>query len=135
MQKQQTHPTARSGRAEADEVAVLTDRALEAMDTFADELMNQHRGTPETLPGVLQHVLSASLDELCDALEAIDERRGERAQTLKPAQAGVFADGWRTQLPGWWPYRPDEPHSCHTSGHWTRDGRTLVLACCGLDAT
>ncbi len=59
---------------------------------------------------------------------------GEDHPVLRPATDRVYADGWRMQLPGWWPHRPDEPHDCHQQGHWTRDGR-LVLSCCGLDAT
>ncbi len=64
----------------------------------------------------------------------LDARHPVKAD--KPARVGViYAAGWRQQLPGTWPHYPDEPHHCHTAGHWTRDGRQLVLACCGLDAT
>lgn len=47
----------------------------------------------------------------------------------------VYADGWRRQLPGDWPARPDEPHEHHPGGFWTRDGAQLVVSCCGLDGT
>lgn len=125
-------------RAGTHEAVVFTNRGLRALDELATVLVHRMADTPAGIAYVLDHVLHAPVDELCEALQAvadgIEERTTYRAD--KPARVGVvYADGWRTQMPGSWPYYPDEPHHCHTVGHWTRDGGHLVLACCGLDAT
>lgn len=123
-------------RAGPHEAVVFSSRGLRALDDLAAVLVHRMANTPAGIAYVLDHVLHAPVDELCDALQAVTDEIEERTYRAdKPARAGViYADGWRTQMPGSWPHYPDEPHHCYPVGHWTSDGR-LVLACCGLDAT
>ncbi len=118
-------------------VVTFTPAGHAALDALAETIVNRMGQTPEEIATVLEEVLHAPIDALTEAFTVIaaelDQRRHRSAD--KPADTDVvWADGWRTQLPGYWPYYPHEPHHCYPAGHWTRDGR-LVLACCGLDAT
>ena len=64
------------------------------------------------------------------------DRTWEASSTEDSDDAGpVYADGWRRQLPGDWPSRPDEFHEHRRYGFWTRDGAQLVVSCCGLEVT
>jgi hypothetical protein len=122
------------------DVLTITPAGHAALDRVAAHLAAAiDASTPESIAAGLAVLYRLDISDLAD--NALDEEPPESGGVvgphppLRPATDRVYADGWRMQLPGWWPHRPDEPHHCHRQGHWTRDGSQLVLACCGLDAT
>jgi hypothetical protein len=105
-----------------------------SVDELAEQILRDAAGRPHrALLAVLRFPAAAYAVDIEAA--ATHLRATATPSADKPAIPGrVWTDGWRQQLPGRWPYYPDEPHYGHRAGHWTRDCR-LVLACCGLDAT
>ncbi len=108
------------------------------LEQLVDELVrgvvDDPRSVRRCLHSAFDLPVAVYAQDIRDAADRL--RRTARPTASKPAVPGrVWVDGWRQQLPGSWPYYPDEPHYCHPAGHWTRDGSQLVLACCGLDAT
>jgi hypothetical protein len=124
----------------------LTLAGHAALDRLAAQLADAiDTSTPESIADGLAALYVPDLYVLFDHVQVSDEDRDivwpARAGTgpyapLKPHAPGVvWADGFRQQLPGWWPHYPDEGHRHHRSGFWTRDGEQLVLTCCGIDGT
>ena len=119
-------------------VMTITPAGHAALDRAAAHLAAAiDTDTPESIAQGLAALYGLDIEHLAEFSGSDAEGRGgaEPWPGLRPATDAVYADGWRMQLPGWWPHRPDEPHDCHRQGHWTRDGSQLVLACCGLNAT
>lgn len=125
-------------------VLTITPAGHAALDRVAAHLAAAiDTDTPESIANGLAALYGLNIAVLVDLVDTghntpVQDGGGAEAggwPVLRPATDRVYADGWRMQLTGWWPHRPDEPHDCHRQGHWTRDGSQLVLACCGLDAT
>jgi hypothetical protein len=111
-----------------------TQRTQASVDALVEEVVRDAANCPDSaLTAALRLPIAAYAVDIEAAADQL--RKVATPDAVKRAVPGrVWADGWRQQLPGSWPYYPDEPHYCYRTGHWTRDSR-LVLACCGLDAT
>ncbi len=142
MSAQPHHLPAHPDHLDEPVVMTLTPAGHAALDRVAAHLAAAiDTDTPESIAEGLAALYGLDISQLVDLHDISQDATGQdgggagRWPVLRPATDRVYADGWRMQLPGWWPHRPDEPHDCHRQGHWTRDGSQLVLACCGMDAT
>jgi hypothetical protein len=116
-----------------------------ALDRLAAQLADAiDTSTPESIADGLAALYVPDLYVLFDHVEVTDEEEigclsrevaGPYAPLKPYAPRVVWADGFRQQLPGWWPHYPDEAHWHHRSGFWTRGGEQLVVTCCGIDGT
>ena len=124
----------------------LTPEGHAALDRLAATLGDAiDVSTPESIAEGLAALYVPDLHVLFDHVQVSDEdwngiRPGREVAgpyaPLKPHAPGVvWADGFRQQLPGWWPHYPDEAHRHYHAGFWTRDGEQLVVTCCGIDGT
>ena len=124
----------------------LTPAGHAALDRLAAQLGDAiDVSTPESIAEGLAALYNPDLHVLFDHVEVREEDGDDACPArdvtspyapLKPHAPGVvWADGFRQQLPGWWPHYPDEAHRHYQSGFWTRDGDQLVVTCCGIDGT
>ncbi len=117
------------------------DAALTAM---ADHLAAAiDTSTPESIADgllALYRLDNGALAHLIDEADVLNQDEpavvtGPYAPLRPSSDLIIWFDGFRKQLPGWWPHRPNERHLHYRQGYWTRDGEQLVLSCCGIDGT